>query len=96
MCLIEERKNAKVAHKLQLFLRDASHWETRVTIPARSLPSWYLPTNPPVRPQPIISYGRNTFDSTSTHPTLFRKHLRSPRSRERFLSFLSAPALLNR
>lgn len=92
--IIEERKNAQIAHKLHLFLRDASHWETRLSFPPQTLPLSEPLPRLAVRPEPIITYGRNTFDSTSTRPMLFRKHARFESTRERYFSLLTAAAFL--
>jgi len=80
--IIEERKHPRIAHRLQVFLRDSAHWVS----PTGSLPDENagIPAGRDTsRPPRITKYGRNTFDSTSPHPLIFWKHLSSKSGRKR-------------
>ena len=89
----EERKSARSAHDLHLFLRDSAHWVVM---------SGEVPTYNPqeailneVKSAPlIIRYGSNHFDSTRPHPLILRKQLRRPSTRENLMTLLNSRTLV--
>ena len=90
---LTEKKQARIHHKLQLFLQDKICWTAKKDAANKSLPEGpAVPKEKENKPRPYqyLVYSTRRFDVTLTSPLFLRQHLRSSRNKKRFFHILNS------
>lgn len=94
---LEERKNAKIAHKLEIFLRDQAYWvESTPTTSKRPriLPYPVIDEPLPQAPETVIKYGKKSFDTARKNPLLLNRQLKTASAKKRLFRFINFSNIL--